>query len=111
MNDDKQIVLFLKKGTTFNQVQIAARLNEKFSELGIPITLPIDEKNPNAPLIVFNKGLVEISMNYDTLSFIYDRGSKDARDISIKVTEFMENENIEFVRFGYVSTYIRTKKQ
>ena len=111
MKDEKQIVLFLKKGSVFNQVQIAAKINEKFSELGIPMTLPYEIKNPSGPLVVFNKGFIELSLNYEELTFIYDRNNKDALSTIIRIMSFLEEEeDFNFVRFGYVSTFMRSKK-
>ncbi len=109
MKSEKQIVLFLKKGSSYNPVQIAARLNEKFSYLGIPVTLPFDEKNANNPLIIFNKGLIEFSMNYFDATFIFD--DKKYIDDILSIVEFLEEEGFDFVRFGYISTFIRTKKE
>lgn len=109
MKDEKQIVLFLKRGTTFNQVQLAAKLNEKISSLGIPVTLPFDNNNPNSPLIIFNKGLMDLSISYNEVSFIYEK-DKNLVDTCVEIIDLLTEEGLDFVRFGYVSTYIRTKK-
>ena len=58
MDNEKQIVLFLKSGTTFNELQIAAKINERHPSLDSPITIPYDENNPNNPLFIFNKGKI-----------------------------------------------------
>ena len=56
MDNEKQIVLFLKSGTTFNELQIAAKINERHPSLNSPMTIPYDENNPNNPLNPQKKG-------------------------------------------------------
>ena len=65
MKNERQLVLFLKKGSKFNQTQVAAKINEKFEELGNPAILPVNDKNPTQPLIIFNQGIMNITMNYN----------------------------------------------
>ena len=52
MDNEKQIVLFLKSGTTFNELQIAAKINERHPSLNSPMTIPYDENNPNVYQVV-----------------------------------------------------------
>ena len=109
MKNEKQIVLFLAKNTDYNEVQLAAKLNENFPDLGSPITIPFNEKNPGAPLIVFNKGVMNLSMNYNDVSFIYNRETEKENDIlMLEIVSFLE-ELLRFVRLGYVTTYNHTK--
>lgn len=109
MKNEKQIVLFLRKGTFFNEVQVAAKINEKFSDLGIPVILPYDEKKSDSPLIVFNKGIIKLGINYNDVTFVYDDGS--VIESILDIIEYLEELDFTFVRFGYISTYIRTKKE
>ena len=109
MKNEKQIVLFLAKNTSYNEVQLAARLNENFPDLGSPMTIPFDEKNPNAPIIVFNKGVINLTMNYNDVSFIYNRETEKENDVlMLEIVSFLE-ESLRFVRLGYVTTYNHTK--
>ena len=109
MKNEKQIVLFLAKNTDYNEVQLAARLNESFPDLGSPITIPFDEKNPGAPIIVFNKGKINLTMNYNDVSFIYNReNEKENDELMLEIVSFLEDV-LRFVRLGYVTTYNHTK--
>ena len=109
MKNEKQIVLFLAKNTDYNEVQLAAKLNENFPDLGSPMTMPFNEKNPGAPLIVFNKGVITLSMNYNDVSFIYNRETENENDpLMLEIVSFLE-ESFRFVRLGYVTTYNHTK--
>ena len=109
MKNEKQIVLFLAKNTDYNEVQLAAKLNENFPDLGSPITIPFNEKNPGAPLIVFNKGVINLTMNYNDVSFIYNRETEKENDeLMLEIVSFLE-ESLRFVRLGYVTTYNHTK--
>ena len=109
MKNEKQIVLFLAKNTSYNEIQLAARLNENFPDLGSPMTIPFDEKNPGAPIIVFNQGKINLTMNYNDVSFIYNRETEKENDeLMLEIVSFLE-ENLRFVRLGYVTTYIHSK--
>lgn len=112
MKNEKQIVLFLKPNSTFNQTELAAKLNSKFSELGNPTILPPNDKDPIQPLIIFNQGILNITMNYNDVSFIFsEENSKDCDELIIKIIECLEDFNLDFTRMGYVSTYIHNKKE
>ena len=112
MDNEKQIVLFLKSGTTFNELQIAAKINERHPSLDSPITIPYDENNPNNPLFIFNKGIMSVTMNRKDCSFIFkDEDEKECLEIINDVMELFDDSNIEFVRLGYVSTHQHTKKE
>ena len=112
MKNERQIELFLKKNTSFNQTQIAAKLNEKFSELGNPVILPPNDKNPNQPLIIFNQGLLNLTLNYNDVSFVFFEENKDkVEELMYEIITMLEDYSLDFVRFGYVSTYLGTKKE
>lgn len=110
MKNEKQLVLFFKKGTVYNPIQVAARLNDKFTDLGIPLSIPFDMNNPSQPLIIFNKGVMDLSMNYNDMVFNFSEESDNCFAEVVKIVEFLEEMDLDFVRFGYVSTFIRTKK-
>lgn len=112
MKNERQIVLFLKKNTSFNQTQIAAKINEKFSELGNPVILPPNDKDPNQPLIIFNQGLLNLTLNYNDVSFVFFEENKDkVEELMYEIITMLEDYSLDFVRFGYVSTYLGTKKE
>ena len=112
MGNEKQIVLFLKPNLSFNEVQLAARINERHPILGNPITIPYDKENENNPLIIFNKGIMNFAMNRKDASFVFkDEDSKECLEILSDIMEIIDEFDVEFIRLGYVSTYIHTKKE
>jgi len=107
MKNERQLVLFLKKGSTFNQTQVAAKINEKFEELGNPAILPVNDKNPMQPLIIFNQGIMNITMNYNDVSFIFlEENLEKCFNLIVDIMSLLDNLSFDFVRLGYVSTYI-----
>ncbi len=112
MDNEKQIVLFLKENSIFNELQIAAKINERHSLLGSPITIPYDSKNENNPLIIFNKGIMNFTMNRNDASFIFkEQDSETCLKIIKDIMELFDDNNIEFTRFGYITTHVHTKKE
>lgn len=112
MKNEKQIVLFLKRKTEFNQTQLAAKLNEKFPELKEPVTLPLNVNDPNQPLIIFNQGQLNLTINYNDVSFIFFEENKSSvEEFIIEIVDFLENYNLDFVRMGYISTFLNGKEQ
>lgn len=109
MKDEKQIVLFLKKDTKYDNTSLAVSLKDSFPDLGNPAVIPFDVKNPNQPLIIFNQGCMSLVMNRSEISFIYDDNSNNF-DLIIQIISFLENEDFDFTRFGYISTFIQTEK-
>ena len=111
MKNEKQIVLFLEKGTEFSEIKIASEINEKYPELGSPITIPFNPNNPDNPLIIFNQGIMSVTMNRNDLAFVYNReDDKKCFDMAIDIIELIEDYNVKFNRLGYVSTYLQDKK-
>ena len=107
MKNERQLVLFLKKGSKFNQTQVAAKINEKFEELGNPAILPVNDKNPMQPLIIFNQGIMNITMNYNDVSFIFlEENFEKCFNLIIDIMDLLDDLSFDFVRLGYVSTYI-----
>lgn len=112
MKNQKQIVLFLKKNTHFNQTRLAAKLNEKFIQLGNPLILPPNEKDLNQPLIIFNQGMITLTINYNEISFIFSEERKqEENQLLVEIIELFENLDLDFIRMGYISTYINGKKE
>ena len=112
MDNEKQIVLFLKENTVFNELQIAAKINERHSILGSPITIPYDSKNENNPLIIFNKGIMNFTMNRSDASFLFkEEDSETCMKIINDIMELFDDNNIEFIRLGYITTHVHTKKE
>lgn len=109
MKDEKQIVLFLKKDTKYDNSFLAVSLKNAFPDLGNPMVIPFDIKNPTQPLIIFNQGCMSLVMNYNEISFIYDSNSNNF-DLVIQIVDFLENDDFDFIRFGYISTFIQDEK-
>ncbi len=72
MKDEKQLVLFFSKGTKVDGPELAAKLSKKFEFLQDPIVLPFDSKNPQQPLIIFNRGIISLNVGIGDVSFIYN---------------------------------------
>ncbi len=112
MQNEKQIVLFLEKNTEFSEIKIASEIFEKYPVLNSPITIPYESDKPNNPLIIFNKGLMQVTMNRNDLSFIFKGDdAKECMDIIEGIMDLLDDNRIEFIRIGYVSSYIHTKKE
>lgn len=112
MKNERQIVLFFEKNIEFNQTQLAAKLNEKFSELGNPVILPPSDRNREQPLIIFNQSYINMTVSYNAVSFIFSEDDKDNCDkLVIRIMEILEEFGLYFIRMGYVSTYVYGKKE
>lgn len=110
MKDEKQIVLFIKKGFMYDNTKLASMLNEQFTELGNPVVIPFDTKHIDQPLIIFNQGKILLTMNYNDVSIIY-RSNDDMFDLTMNIIDFLEENDFDFIRFGYISTHICTDKE
>lgn len=112
MKNERQIVLFLEKNIEFNQTQLAAKLNEKFNELGSPVILPARDRNRDQPLIIFNQNYINMTVSYNDVSFIFSEDDKDmCNKLVIRIMEVLEEFDLDFIRMGYVSTYVHGKKE
>lgn len=112
MKDEKQLVLFFSKGTEIDNTQLAAKINSKFGILGSPAVIPFNPSNPDQPLIIFNQGSINLTVNRSDISFIYN--SEDHSKlfaIVIEIIECFEDLDFTFGRMGYISTYLHTKKE
>ncbi len=112
MKDEKQLVLFFSKGTRIDNTSLAAKLASKFSILKDPIVIPFSEQNPNQPLIVFNQGKLQLTVNITDVSFVYNRDEHSKLyDTIIEIIECFEDLDYSFERMGYISTFLHTKKE
>jgi len=112
MNNEKQIVLFLEKNQEFSEIKLASELYENFPLLEAPITIPYDEKKPNNPLIIFNRGIMQMTMNRNDVSFIFkDEDNDECLEMIESIMERLDDNRIKFNRLGYVSSYIHTAKE
>lgn len=112
MKNEKQIVLFLKKNTEYNPTQLGAKINQKFNNLGLPIILPNNYTKDNQPLIIFNQGILNMTITINDVSFTFlEKNKNDIADLLIDIVSFLEDNELNFNRMGYVSSYYQTKKE
>lgn len=112
MKDEKQLVLFFKKGTEIESADLAAKLNKKFEQLKDPIVIPFNANNPIQPLIIFDRGPIRLTVSVTDISFVYNREDhKEMYDTIIEIIEYFEDLDYSFERMGYISTYLHNKKE
>ncbi len=111
MKDEKQLVLFFKKETEIDGAALAYKLSTKFNILGQPAVIPFNPSNPNQPLVIFNQGLINLTVNFGDISFIYNREDhlKYYNEI-MDIIACFEELDFSFERMGYISTLLHTKK-
>jgi hypothetical protein len=111
MKDEKQLVLFFKKGTEVDGTDLAAKLSKKFEFLKDPIVLPFDSKNPNQPLVIFNRGIISLTIGIVDVSFVYNSEvHKEMYDDIMDIILYLEDLDYSFERMGYISTFLHSKK-
>ena len=110
MREEKRIVLFLEKYEPFNKEELTKELEEKFPQLGKAMVRPVSSVVKNLPLIIFNKGIINLAINKRDVSFTYERKDKEAEKLFLEIMSFLE-ESFSFVRIGYVSSFEHTKKE
>lgn len=111
MKSEKQLVLFFRQGTEINNVELAANLHSKFDCLGEPIVLPFNHNNPVQPLIAFQTGEINLTVNISDISIIYpEEKHKKIYDTVIEIVEYFEEQDISFERMGYISSFLHDKK-
>ena len=112
MKYEKQLVLFFRKGTEIDSPELAAKLNKKFEFLKDPIVLPFNPNNPGQPLILFNRGIINLTITITDISFVYDKEiHKEMYDTIMEVVEYLEELDYSFERMGYISTFLHSKKE
>ena len=112
MEDERQLVLFFSRGSEIDNVQLAAKLNSKFGLLGAPIVIPFNKAKPDQPLIIFNQGFVNLTVNATDISFIYPSSRhEEIYNSLIEIVEYFEYLDYSFERMGYISTFLHTKKE
>ena len=111
MKDEKQLMLFFKKGTKLDTIALASKLKEKFTLLGEPHIIPLNKNNLSQPLIVFNKGDINLTVTFYDVSFVYNREDDDkCYDNMINILGCFEELDYSFTRMGYISTRFHSKK-
>ena len=112
MKDEKQLVLFFREGSSIDGADLAAKLSKKYNFLGDPIVLPFDNKNPHQPLVIFNRGIINLTIGISDVSFVYNREiHKEMYDDIMDLIEYLEEMDYSFERMGYISTFLHTKKE
>ncbi len=109
--EEKQIVLFFKRGTMIESPQLAAKLNEKFPALLDPIVLPVNEKDLSQPLVIFNRGIFSLTISLTDMSIIYKADKhKEYFNTVVEIIECLEELDYSFERLGYLSTIFHDRK-
>ena len=112
MKDENQLVLFFKNGTKVDSVSLAKELKDNFSLLGDPVVLPFNPNNTREPLIIFNRGKINLTVGVNDVSFIYyANDNKELFNTIIEIVECFENLDYSFERMGYVKTILHSKKE
>ncbi len=112
MKEEKQLVLFFSKGTRIDSANLAAKLKNKFEQLGEPAVIPFNPNNPNQPLIVFDQGKINLTIGISDVSLIYQSENHSKYyDTIIGIIECFEDMDYSFERFGYISTILHDKKE
>ena len=112
MRGEKQLVLFFRDGTKINGTLLASKLSSKFPILKEPIVIPLDANNPKRPLIIFDQGLINLTIYISDISFTYQsENHKEVYDIIMDIIECFEEEDISFERMGYISTFLHSREE
>lgn len=112
MKDENQLVLFFKNGTKVDSVSLAKELKDNFSLLSDPVVLPFNPNNTREPLIIFNRGKINLTVGVNDVSFIYYASdNKELFNTIIEIVECFENLDYSFERMGYVKTILHSKKE
>ena len=111
MKDEKQLVLFFRRGQEIDGASLAAHLSEKFKVLKDPIVIPFNPKNREQPLIIFNQGTLKLNVTVTDVSFICNRDDySKLYDTIIEIVEYLEELDYSFERMGYIATFLHSKK-
>lgn len=104
MNDSKEICLYFGDKLNYNPMNIAQELTSRYKELGNPILLPVTN-DKRTPVIIFQENPdFYLRCNHDTLNFVVNHNYFDKLEgIIFDIIDTFEEEDIEFVRIGYVN--------
>lgn len=107
MNKDVQIVLFFKNNTNYNATKLAATINEKIETLQEAMVLPQNATKKEEPIILFNQNKeYQLTLNYETMTFMYyQENAKKGKEILLQLLEIVEEEELEFIRIGYITSF------
>lgn len=112
MNEEKQIVLFFRKGTMVNGPELALKLSSKYNFLGAPTVIPFNPKDPSQPLVIFNQGIIEFTVSITDINIIYkSKNHEKLYDDIISIIEYLEELDYSFDRMGYITTVMHSKKE
>ncbi len=112
MNEEKQIVLFFRKGTMVNGPELALKLSSKYNFLGAPTVIPFNPKDPSQPLVIFNQGIIELTVSITDINIIYkSKNHEKLYDDIISIIEYLEELDYSFDRMGYITTIMHSKKE
>lgn len=109
MKEEKKIVLFLEKDENINEKELVAKLEEKYPKLGKALILP-NNINGKASIIVFNRGIMNLTISKKSISFTFERNDKDAYELFLEITAYFD-EDFDFSRLGYVTSYKHTNEE
>lgn len=113
MNDNIQVVLFIKGGTLYNPKKIANKIQDKIPELGTPLHLPLNKEEYSAPLLIYKENRqINFSASLNTISVLYEEeNERKNKGIILEIMDIFESEDITFDRIGYISTKGHTLKE
>jgi len=106
MIDNIQIVLFFKPNTSFNPNQIAASINKKNSILGNAVVLPVNQNEPNMPIIIFNENKdVNLTVTSISTSLIFfEKDLQTHKKTIIDILNIFDHNSVSFSRIGIIIT-------
>jgi hypothetical protein len=112
MNDSKEICLYFDDNVNYNPMTIAQELCNRYKELGNPILLPVS-KDGRAPVIIFQENTeFFLRCNMETLNFVVNHNYFDKLEgIIFDIVDTFEEENVKFVRIGYVNNLFFNKEK
>ena len=110
MNDSKEICLYFDKNTSYNQVDVAKEIQDRYKELGEAIILP--NPNQNNPVLIYqNNPEFYLRCNYEILNFVVNHTYFNKLDtIIFDLVDIFEEFGVKVVRIGYVSNIYMNKK-
>lgn len=111
MKDTKEIVLFFKKNTNYNTMEVAKEIVNRYKELGDPIIIP-EMDNKNNPLIIFNANKdFQIETNYLSVTIVVHHQYYDKLPtIVFDIIDTFEEFKCSFYRIGYLSNIFLSPK-